>query len=248
MKILLLDIETAPNLAYVWGAFKQMITMDKIVEHSEVLCWSAKWLGKPGVTYMSKLDGRKKMLREIHNRLSEADAVITYNGLAFDTRVLNREFLLDRMGPPSPYKQIDLYRVVTDRFDFPINKLDYVLKRLGFKGKIRHPGFQMWVGCANGDAKSWAAMGRYNKRDTTELEDLYGVLRPWIRNHPNVGAYDGRPEACTTCGTEGKLQARGFAVTRDLKYPRYQCGACGTWMRGKTAVQPKVRNTLVGIA
>jgi DNA polymerase elongation subunit (family B) len=247
VKILLLDIETAPNLAYVWGAFKQNITMDKIVENSEVLCWSAKWYGQPGVHYRSNQTGKVSMLRAVHKLLDEADVVVTYNGQSFDTRVLNREFLLAKLLPPSPYKQIDLYRVVTDRFDFPINKLDYVLKRLGFKGKVRHPGFQMWVDCAAGDAKAWAKMAAYNKRDTTELEQLYEVLRPWVRNHPNTGAFDGRPDACPTCGEEGKLQRRGFAVTRDVKYPRFQCGGCGSWLRGKKAVD-STRTTLQGVA
>jgi len=247
MKILLLDIETAPNLAYVWGAFKQNITMDKIVENSEVLCWSAKWYGSPGVHYRSKQTGKVSMLRAVHKLLDEADVVVTYNGQAFDTRVLNREFLLAKMLPPSPYKQIDLYRVVTDRFDFPINKLDYVLKRLGFKGKVRHPGFQMWIDCAAGDERAWAKMAAYNQRDTTELEQLYTVLRPWVRNHPNTGAFDGRPDACPTCGEEHKLQRRGFAVTRDVKYPRFQCGGCGSWLRGKKAVD-STRTTLQGVA
>lgn len=248
MKILMLDIETAPNLAYVWGAFKQNITMDKFVEHSEVLCWAAKWYGKSGVHYRSNQTGKRSMLRAVHKLLDEADVVVTYNGQEFDTKVLNREFLLAGLKPPSPYKQVDLYRVVTDRFDFPINKMDYVLKRLGLQGKLKHAGFQMWIDCQNGDAKAWDTMGRYNRQDVLQLEPLYERLRPWVRNHPNVGAFDGRPGVCPHCGSEGTLKARGFAVTRDTRYPRYQCGACGAWSRGKSKIKGQVNTTVQGIS
>src|SRR3990167_3818406 len=46
-KILLFDIETTPNLAYVWGKYEQ----DVIQYKSEwyMLSWSAKWLGGPKI-------------------------------------------------------------------------------------------------------------------------------------------------------------------------------------------------------
>lgn len=247
MRVLLLDIETAPNLAYVWGAFKQNITMDKIVENSEVLCWSAKWYGEKGMYFRSIQTGKKSMLNAVHRLLDEADVVVTYNGKAFDTRVLNREFFLAEMHPPAPYKQIDLYLVVTDRFDFPINKMDYVSKRMGLSGKTKHPGFQMWVDCKAGLPEAWEKMAEYNQHDVEMLEPMYTRLKPWVKNHPNVGAFDPEDmDKCPHCGSK-HLQRRGFAVTRDVRYHRYQCVDCGAWARGKKAVD-KSRTTLQGIS
>jgi DNA polymerase elongation subunit (family B) len=245
VKILLLDIETAPNLAYVWGMWQQNISMDKIVANGHVLCWAAKWHGKRGMHFRSERSGTKGMLKQIHGMLCEADAVVHYNGSSFDIPTLNKEFLTHGMKPPSPYKQIDLLTVVRDRFRFPINKLDYVVQQLGLGKKVRHPGFQMWVDCMAGDDKAWAKMAKYNQHDVVILEKLYDRLKPWVRNHPNIGAYDGRT-ACPHCGDE-KLQARGTAVTVDTTYQRYQCGGCGAWSRGKKAIK-KSAQTVRGIS
>ncbi len=231
--------------------WKQNISMDKIVDNGHVLCWSAKWLGDKA-TMFDRLDGtkrsEKRMLRGIHELLDEADAVVHYNGKSFDIPTLNREFLTKNMRPPAPYKQVDLLEVVRDQFNFPINKLDYVCQRLGLGEKVRHPGFQMWIDCMAWEEEAWEKMETYNRHDVVILEKLYAVLRPWVRNHPNIGAFDGRPDACPKCGEEGTLQARGIAVTRDARYPRFQCTSCGGWSRGKKQVEPKVRTSLVGIS
>lgn len=251
MRILLLDIETAPNLAYVWGTWKQNISMDKIVDKSYVMCWAAKWYGEKGTQFAATRTGKERetraMLRQVHDLLDEADAVVHYNGKSFDIPTLNKEFVTHEMTPPAPYKQIDLLEVVRDQFNFPINKLNFVVQALGLGAKVRHAGFQMWIDCMAGDDTAWRRMEEYNRGDVVVLERLYDRVKPWIRNHPHHGAFDGRPHACPKCGTEGKLQARGFAVTRDTQYQRYQCGSCGGWSRGKTAVN-KTRTTLQGIA
>ena len=93
MKILLLDIETAPNTAYVWGLWKQNISISQIVDSSSMLCWAAKWLDSPEVMFSSILMGKKGMLKEIHKLLDQADAVVHYNGSRFDIPTLNKEFL-----------------------------------------------------------------------------------------------------------------------------------------------------------
>jgi DNA polymerase elongation subunit (family B) len=246
MKILMLDIETAPNLAYVWGTWKQNISMDKIVAKGHVLCWAAKWYEKPGMYYRSVHGGTpRQMLKAVHGLLHEADAVVHYNGKSFDIPTLNKEFLTHGMTPPAPYKQIDLLEVVRDRFRFPINKLDYVVQTLGIGEKVRHPGFQMWVDCMAGDDAAWDKMARYNQHDVVILEQLYDRLKPWVRNHPNVGAFDEK-ESCPHCGDD-RLQRRGVAVTRDTKYQRFQCAGCGAWSRGKKSIS-KSKQTLQGIS
>lgn len=230
--------------------WKQNISMDKIVDNGHVLCWSAKWLGERD-TFFDRTEGTKaserRMLRGAHDLIDEADVVIHYNGKSFDIPTLNREFLLRGMHPPAPYKQLDLFEVVKDRFNFPINKLDYVCQRLGLGEKVRHPGFRLWIDCLSQDETAWRKMQEYNHQDVLLLEKLYGKLRPWVRNHPNVAAFDDRPEACPHCGEEGKLQKRGTAVTRDTKYTRYQCGGCGAWSRDKEKVS-KTKTTLQGIS
>ncbi len=109
MKILLLDIETSPNTAHVWGLWQQNVSINQLMESSYVLCYAAKWLDNEEVLFDSVHQSKpKKMLKGIHGLLNEADAVVHYNGTKFDIPTLNKEFLLHSYNPPSPYKQIDL--------------------------------------------------------------------------------------------------------------------------------------------
>jgi uncharacterized protein YprB with RNaseH-like and TPR domain len=123
MKILLLDIETAPNLGYIWKMFKENIPLDRLIESGYILCWSAKWLGEKEVFFES-LQGKssKAMLRPLYKMLNEADAVIHYYGKKFDIPTINNEIVDAGWAPPSPYKQIDLYDTVAQQFKFPSNK------------------------------------------------------------------------------------------------------------------------------
>lgn len=236
MRILLLDIETAPNIAYVWGLWQQNVSIDQIANSGYVLCWSAKWYDEKGITFSSLYKTPpRKMLRTIHALLNEADAVVHYNGAKFDIPTLNKEFITYGIRPPAPYRQVDLYRVVRDTFRFPSNKLDYVSRALGLAKKIRHKGFELWVQCMAKEAGAWREMEKYNRQDVVVLEELYDRLKPWITSHPNHGTYaDG--EVCPQCGSE-RHQRRGEQVTTTLRYARYQCIDCGAWFRSVLRVK-----------
>lgn len=238
MRILLLDIETAPNVAYVWGLFKENIPIQRIVDSGYVLCWAAKWLGDDDVMFDSVHRSRpKRMLQRIHRLLDEADAVVHYNGTRFDIPTLNKEFLLYKMTPPSAYKQIDLFQTAKSRFRFVSNKLDYIAQQLGVGKKHGHEGFELWVKCMNKDAEAWKIMETYNKQDVQLLEQVYYLFRPWIRNHPNTALYvDGDGLLCPACGG-GHLQRRGFSHTSTGAYQRFRCGDCGHWSRSRKGVQ-----------
>ena len=136
MKILLLDIETAPNIVYTWGLFNQNISINQIDQPGYTLCWSSKWFDEDEVMFSSIHRGKKQMLRKIHKLLDQADVVITYNGKKFDIPTLNKEFLIAGMLPPAPYKHIDLYQVVRSTFRFASNKLDWICRQLEIGHKL----------------------------------------------------------------------------------------------------------------
>lgn len=232
MKLLLLDVETAPNTAYVWRLFKENIPLDRLMETGYVLCWSAKWYGEDAVYFDSvHRNTEEGMLQNIHDLLDQADAVIHYNGSSFDIPTLNKEFLLHGLKPPAPYRQIDLLQTVRKNFRFTSNKLDHVAKQLGCTPKVKHSGFQLWVQCMAGEEAAWVEMEDYNIQDVLTLEEVYLKLLPWIKNHPNHGVSDDTGTVCPNCGGS-HLVRRGFTLTNAGKYQRYQCGDCGSWMRG----------------
>ena len=232
MKVLLLDIETAPNLVHVWGLYDQNVAINQIQAAGYVMCWSAKWYGQSEVMFDSVFASKpKRMLKRIHKLLDEADVVVHYNGTKFDIPTLNKEFVIHELTPPAPYKQVDLLRTARSQFKFPSNKLDYVAQALGLGQKVKHRGHQLWVDCMRGDPEAWREMEIYNKQDVVLLEMVYDRLRPWIKNHPNHGVYDNPSiPVCSNCGHH-HLQRRGYARTVANVYARYQCMNCGHWDR-----------------
>lgn len=240
MNILLLDIETSPSTAYVWGIFKENIPLARVIDTSRVLCYSHKWYGDKDAQWH-----RGEKLEIIHKALTDADVVVHYNGRHFDIPILNREFLKKGMFPPAPYKQVDLLKVVRDQFRFLSNKLAHVAKELGL-GEKGDTDFQLWVDCMNDVPEAWEKMKKYNIQDVNLLEKLYDRLMPWIKSHPNHALY--YPIGATVCPNCGghHIHRRGYAYTTALKYQRFQCQDCGTWFRGVKA-EKEVRRTYASI-
>lgn len=177
-------------------------------------------------------DGNKRMLKTAHKLLDEADVIISYNGKKFDLPTLNKEFIKVGLKPPSPYKQIDLLRTARSEFRFTSNKLDYVAKFLGLEGKLQHKGHLLWKECMNGNDEAWATMEEYNKQDVSQLEEVYNILLPWIKHHPNTGLYNNTSSdaKCPTCGGTHLIR-RGYSYTALSKFQRFQCKDCGAWNR-----------------
>lgn len=238
MKILLLDIETAPNLVYVWELFKPVVTPKQVVKSRHLLSWAAKWYGENDMMFDSVHQSTiKDVLKGIHALLDEADVVVHFYGSKFDIPALNTEFVKHGIKPPSPVKQVDLKKITADQFLFPSNKLEYVVKALKLGTKI-DTDFNLWVKCLANDSEAWAKMEKYNKHDVVLLEALYDRLMPWIQNHPNHGAFGDNKEVCPNCGGT-HLHRRGIAVANLLKYPRFQCQSCWKWFRSNMAIPNK---------
>lgn len=245
MKIGLIDIEVAPNTVHVFGLFNQNISYKKVLDSSYVLCFAWKWLGKRGVEFKSiHHHSEEEMLQRAWDLLDQCDAVIHYYGSKFDIPTLQKEFLQHDMGPPSPFHQIDLFRVIRKEFKFPSKSLDYVSKALGVGEKVQHDGYDLWLGCMNGDKTSWNKMKKYNKQDVALMEPLYYKLLPWIKSHPNHALYtDTNRPICTNCGSE-HLQSRGTVKSKTQTYRRWQCQDCCTWMRSRQNSTPNKDHVL----
>jgi DNA polymerase elongation subunit (family B)/predicted RNA-binding Zn-ribbon protein involved in translation (DUF1610 family) len=232
-KILTLDIETAPNLAYVWGLWDQTVSLSQLLESARVIAFAGKWHDKKTVHFYSEYhNGREAMIQAAHDMLSAADIVIHYNGKSFDMKHLRREFLLAKMPPPPPVQEIDLLSVVKNRFRFVSNKLEHIVDELGIGEKMKHEGMPLWVKCLMGDRASWDTMRMYNKKDVVITESLYDELRAWIPNHPNMLLFtdDMLSLACPRCASVD-VQRRGVMRTLTRVSQRYQCQGCGSWFK-----------------
>ena len=250
MKILLLDIETAPNIVHVWGLWNQNVAINQIIRRGYTICWAAKWYGDRKIMFSSRYeDTPPKMIKKVWALIDEADVVVHYNGTKFDMPTLNTEFLVLGLPPPSTYQNVDLYRVCKQMFRVASYKLDYIVQMLEIGKKVPHKGHQLWIDCMNGIESAWRTMKRYNKGDITILESLYRKLIGWIHNHPNQNVYNDNGErVCVNCGSK-RVKGKGWAYTPMNKYQRFICKDCGKNMRGRrTVLSDETRATMVASA
>lgn len=245
-KVLLVDIETAPMLGYVWSLWENNVSLDQLYKDWHILSWSAKWLNEKKVMYADQRNCKditddKKILMQVWRLLDQADIVITQNGRSFDHKKLNARFILQGLKPPSTYKHIDTMRIAKKHFAFTSNKLEYMSNNLCSKytkmKSKKFPGFSMWLECLAGNKKAWDEMEKYNKYDVLALEELYYKLIPWDSS-VNFNLYTDTTEMICTCGSKD-FHSNGHAYTSTGKFKRYRCAKCGAEVRGKKNVFTK---------
>jgi len=242
-RILILDIETSPNIAYVWRFWKENVGAKQVLENGKMLSFAAKWLGSDTIFYEDvSVNDERHMLSILFGLLDEADIVVAHNGDKFDLPHIQGRGLVLGLHPPSPYKTVDTVKVARYEFNFPSNSLEYlsIVLELNTKkgGHKKFPGFELWLGCLANNPEAWAEMKEYNIIDIVVLEELYLRMRPYMRRHPNVGVFDDPSEpVCPKCGSN-HIQYRGYAHTNVGRYHRFQCSTCGGWGRSRISILP----------
>lgn len=234
VRTLVLDIESRPAEAFVWGLWDVNVGINQVKENHDVLCWSAKWVGEDYIYFSSVFHhGKENMVEALWEMMDEADEVVGFNSRQFDIKHMNAQFFMQGLPPPSPYKSIDLLRTIKGTMRFLSNKLDFISKTLDIGQKTEHEGFPLWVACMEGDKKAWQLMQTYNEQDVLLTEELYHKLIPWITTGINRSALTD-DHVCPNCSSH-KLQKRGLTRNLQLTYQRWQCQECGTWSRSVVA-------------
>ena len=240
MKTLLYDIETSPNLAWVWGKFEQNVI--EFEEEWYLLCFAYKWLGekKTHVVALPDFSEYKKaptndieVVRALYNLFNEADVVVAHNGDRFDQKKSHARFIYHGMPPPEPYQSVDTCKLARKYFAFNSNKLDDLGSHLKLGRKIKTGGFDLWMGCMKGDKKAWKKMKGYNKQDVDLLEAVYLKLRPWDAGHPAVNVLDRRPDSCPKCGGTHINKGMKYKATNTNLYQYYRCMDCGGMLKAR---------------
>lgn len=235
--IYVIDIETAPKIAYVWRFFKEHVGAKQVLDHGHIMSFAAKKLGSDQIIYHeNRKDDDSLITKHLIEVLDDADIVIAQNGDRFDLPTINGRALVHGFQPPSPYKTVDTLQVARKEFKFERNSLEYLAMVLGCEAKGGHhkfPGFELWLECLRGNEEAWEEMQVYNIQDVLTLEEVYLKMRPWIRNHPNLGIYLEQDQAvCPKCGSK-HVHQRGYTTTNTGKYKKFRCVNCGGWGRSR---------------
>jgi uncharacterized protein YprB with RNaseH-like and TPR domain len=253
-KVLLFDIETSPLQAFVFqkSIWKTNVGADQVISEWYMLTWSAKWLFDDTLI-SQRLTGKEarkeddsRIVEGLWKLLDEADIVIAHNGDGFDIPNMNTRFVVLGLPPPSPYQTIDTMLVARKQFGFTHNSLNGLAKIFGFEAKM-DTDFELWKRCVAGDEEALEYMQTYNKGDVTLLEKIYLKLRPWIKNHPNIGLFvESKAAICPNCGGDSlKWLPDKFYYTSTSKFPLFIC-KCGAYGRSRfNSLDKSVRKSLV---
>lgn len=253
-KILLFDIETAPLLAFIWRLKTRYISPD-LLERSNwwLISWSAKWLFVDHILHdvvtseEAEQEDDSRILQSIWSLIDEADIIISHNGINFDHKILNMRWLINDVPPPASYRVIDTYRSCKNLFDFPSYKLGFIAQQLGISEKLEHEGFDMWRKSVKGDSKALQEMLTYNDQDVRTLEELYLTIRPWIKNHPNLGIFmESEEPVCRVCGSSKLVPLPYQDYTTNLsKYETLRCECNAINKRRVSKLPLSVRKVLM---
>ncbi len=237
IKILIYDLETTPLISYSWGPKWETNLID-IIEQTQILSYSAKWLKGKHITkglldYKGYKKGKiddKNIVKDIWNLLDQADVIIGQNNKSFDDKIMRSRFLFHKLPPTSPFKQIDTKTEAKKYIRLPSYSLDDMCDYFNIGRKKKHEGFNLWLECMNGNKSAFKRMLDYNKNDVILTEKLYLLLRPYMTTHPNIGILKNSNHVCPRCGGNN-LQSRGYAINKTTRYRRIQCTDCGSWSR-----------------
>lgn len=244
MKILYLDIETAPSLGYVWSSWKtNVISYRGEGRHGYMLCFSYLWHGQKTVRCVAQTDfpeayaadpmDDSHVVQAALHLLDEADIVIGHNIDGFDIPLIKAYGVKAGLEPPSHFRTIDTLKMARQTFRFKSNSLKNLADELGLEAKEDPGGFSTWLGCMSGDKKAWKRMISYAKQDTRLLPVLWERMRPYAKR--NLTLNDGRMESCPVCGEMGRMQRRGTRKTNTMVYALYQCQECKGYSRSRLA-------------
>lgn len=251
-KVLLFDIETSPMRAYVWRLWKTDVHLEQVINEWFCIAWSAKWLYNEEI--MGEVLTPEEIIREDDRRImtslwhlmNEADIVIAHNGNKFDIPRVNSRFIINGLNPTKPYFSIDTCQIAKKQFGFSSNKLDALAGYFNIPHKLS-TDFDLWKRCLEGDKEALSYMLEYNKKDVAILEEVYLRLRPWIKNHPNMGNLSGDAHVCSNCGAFNvNLIKDKYYYTSIGKYSLYRCEVCGAISRGRKSISDSPSVNSVG--
>ncbi len=231
VKVLLWDIETAPNLGFFWRAgYDQHILPDSIVKERKVITIAWKWLGQRQTYFLTwdKHQDDRSMLEKFMVVAHEADILVAHYGDRFDLPWFKTRCLIHGLEPLPPYKTVDTKAWASKYFYFNSNKLDYIGEVLGEGRKIKTE-YQMWLDIVLKNCpKALAKMARYNVGDVRLLERVYNRLKFCVKPKTHAGvAAGGARWTCPRDGSEDVHLDKVRVTASGVKQFQMQCNKCG---------------------
>ena len=225
MKIAHLDLECS-NLNADWGV---------------IICACIKWddgqsKGKLQSFRMTDYEQEDIMddsgvCMDVRDALDKADMWVSWYGSKFDVPYLQARLLKHKQHTASTMTpHIDLWRTSRYQLKLSSNRLANVERFFSLRAGKTAIDQGVWIKAISGHKPSMAQVVKHCREDVKMLEEMYHILLPLIKGHPNIELFKDDPSIllfCPKCGS-GHLQKFGYKITKTGKYQRWQCQDCGS--------------------
>lgn len=238
-KILFIDVENSPNKSLTWPGRMYDVNLAGFVPGGRWQLLSFSWAWNDGpIHYDSKEHNQTdaRIVKKMSQLINEADYVVTHNGKKSDIPKIRTRLKFHKLPGLKEVQHVDTYTTIKPRYLLDSYSLGNICEYFGLGKKKDAGGIQTWIGCDEGDAKSWAKMRRYNPHDVVLLRRLYKFMCKEMPDHPNLhrilNPYDKALGVCPHCSST-KVQKRGFRATATQLKRMWQCRPCGKWFLTK---------------
>ena len=235
-KILFIDIETSPNMVFVWQCGRKInIGPQQIVKERQIICISYSWEHEKKVRTV-KWDLNKQtdkgLLKRFAPIMDKADIIIGHNGDKFDIKWIKGRLLYHGLQPSSLITSIDTLKLARKEFNLNSFSLDYLSKFLGV-GKKQVMKFSDWVDIVlHKNKKALKKMITYCEHDVEILKRVFKKMKPYVTLPVNLtmSPYN-KDIACGACGSKNYI-GNGVRLTKRRVYRRLRCSDCGSCFIG----------------
>jgi hypothetical protein len=229
-KILFWDIETAPYVGTYWSLYNKGLPHTSILSDSYLICAAWKFEGDKSVSAfsISEPGNDYELVARLHDVVGSADILVHHNGRKFDLKRLNAKVVEYGLPPLPKIADVDTLRSIKKIVNLPSYRLDYISKLVTGKGKLP-TSHDWWDNVVMGNLSDVPKMVAYNKIDVVRLEEVYQHFRPYMTDHPHVGAVtgNGRNESCPNCGSTNMIKRGVRHTAAGIKKQALQCNNCG---------------------
>jgi DNA polymerase elongation subunit (family B) len=233
-KIIVVDIETSAMLTATFSLYPENIGHNNIVQDWFIICAAWKELGSKKVESIAitKPGDDKAVVKKLREVLANADIIIGHNYNSFDRRKVNARLIYHRLPPLPQVHIVDTLREIKKVAVFSSHRLDYLSKHLLGAGKMETSA-GLWLRAMNADKKAIKEMVSYNKIDVVRNEEVYTIIKPYLKSHPHTGAMMGldRHLSCPKCGSlhfeKGRTKLRYTAA--GIPRVQKQCIDCHSY-------------------
>lgn len=173
------------------------------------------------------------MCEAIMEILSDADEIVTHNGIKYDFKYLNTRLAKNGMAPLPKRKHVDTKQILSSHMTLYSNSLDAAAQfyELDQKKMVVHNKWSLWERFMfkEDTAKDRKLMSDYCKQDISTLRELYYATRPFHGTKGidrNLWLEAGEP-VCNTCGSD-QLIGHGTIPRKKYVAQRWLCKSCGS--------------------